>query len=167
MTLNDNVAIITGAASGIGKATSLVFAREGAKVLCADINAEGAEATARQIADTGGEKGRTYELLQVYEDCAAEMSFEWVQVESKDGPLKEYVETRSVPIPVHTEGAIGKRQCTVKWKIAPIEQYLHRRYGKGTPLIAQLITTGSSNRLTTRLLPAAGARPRRPRTRKH
>lgn len=55
MTLKDNVAIITGAASGIGKATSLVFAREGAKVLCADINAEGAEATARQIADTGGE----------------------------------------------------------------------------------------------------------------
>ena len=55
MTLNDKVAIITGAASGIGKATSLVFAREGAKVLCADLNAEGAEATARQIADTGGE----------------------------------------------------------------------------------------------------------------
>jgi NAD(P)-dependent dehydrogenase (short-subunit alcohol dehydrogenase family) len=55
MTLSDKVAIITGAASGIGKATSLVFAREGAKVLCADINAEGAEATARQIADTGGE----------------------------------------------------------------------------------------------------------------
>ena len=55
MTMNDNVAIITGAASGIGKATSLVFAREGAKVLCADLNGDGAEATARQIADTGGE----------------------------------------------------------------------------------------------------------------
>jgi NAD(P)-dependent dehydrogenase (short-subunit alcohol dehydrogenase family) len=55
MQLKDKIAIITGAASGIGKATSLVFGREGAKVLCADINADGAEAVARQIADTGGE----------------------------------------------------------------------------------------------------------------
>jgi len=55
MRLKDKVSIITGAASGIGKATALVFAREGAKVMCADVNAEGAEAVARQIADTGGE----------------------------------------------------------------------------------------------------------------
>ena len=55
MKLKDKVSIITGAASGIGKATALVFGREGAKVMCADINAEGAEAVARQIADTGGE----------------------------------------------------------------------------------------------------------------
>src|SRR5439155_841575 len=55
MRLKDKVSIITGAASGIGKATSLVFAREGAKVMCADVNAGGAEAVARQIVDTGGE----------------------------------------------------------------------------------------------------------------
>jgi NAD(P)-dependent dehydrogenase (short-subunit alcohol dehydrogenase family) len=55
MLLKDKIAIVTGAASGIGKATALTFGREGAKVMCADINAEGAEAVARTIADTGGE----------------------------------------------------------------------------------------------------------------
>jgi NAD(P)-dependent dehydrogenase (short-subunit alcohol dehydrogenase family) len=55
MPLNDKVALITGAASGIGRATALLFGKEGAKVMCADVNGEGAERTARQIADTGGE----------------------------------------------------------------------------------------------------------------
>lgn len=55
MLLQDKVAIITGAASGIGKASAITFGREGAKVMCADVNADGAEAVARQIADTGGE----------------------------------------------------------------------------------------------------------------
>ena len=55
MKLKDKVTVITGAASGIGKATAVVFAREGARVMCADVNEGGAEATARQIQDTGGE----------------------------------------------------------------------------------------------------------------
>jgi NAD(P)-dependent dehydrogenase (short-subunit alcohol dehydrogenase family) len=55
MLLKDKVSIVTGAASGIGKATAIAFGREGAKVMCADVNAEGAEAVARQIVDTGGE----------------------------------------------------------------------------------------------------------------
>ncbi len=55
MLLENKVAIITGAASGIGKATATAFGREGAKVLCADLNGEGAEATANLIGDTGGE----------------------------------------------------------------------------------------------------------------
>jgi 3-oxoacyl-[acyl-carrier protein] reductase len=46
--------IITGAASGIGKATALIFAREGANVVCADINEKGARATAEQITGAGG-----------------------------------------------------------------------------------------------------------------
>jgi 3-oxoacyl-[acyl-carrier protein] reductase len=46
--------IITGAASGIGKATALIFAREGANVVCADINEKGARATAEQITGVGG-----------------------------------------------------------------------------------------------------------------
>lgn len=54
MKLKDKSAIITGAASGIGKDIALVFAREGAKVAIADLNPEAAEATAKEITAGGG-----------------------------------------------------------------------------------------------------------------
>jgi len=41
--------IITGAASGIGRATALIFAREGANVVCADLNEKGAGETAAEV----------------------------------------------------------------------------------------------------------------------
>lgn len=52
--LSGKVAIVTGAASGIGACTAEVFAREGAKVIVADINSAGAEAQAEKIRDLGG-----------------------------------------------------------------------------------------------------------------
>ncbi|MYE46574.1 MAG: SDR family oxidoreductase [Chloroflexi bacterium] len=54
MRLEGKVAMVTGAASGIGRATSLTLAREGAAVMCADINIEGAQETADAIAADGG-----------------------------------------------------------------------------------------------------------------
>jgi NAD(P)-dependent dehydrogenase (short-subunit alcohol dehydrogenase family) len=45
--------VITGAASGIGRATALIFGREGANVVCADINGKGASETAAQINGPG------------------------------------------------------------------------------------------------------------------
>src|SRR5262249_4765706 len=47
--------IITGAASGIGRATALIFAREGANVVCADINETGARETAAQVNSRGSQ----------------------------------------------------------------------------------------------------------------
>jgi len=49
MKLKDESAIITGAASGIGKAIALRFAREGARVAIADVKKEAADATAKEI----------------------------------------------------------------------------------------------------------------------
>jgi NAD(P)-dependent dehydrogenase (short-subunit alcohol dehydrogenase family) len=46
--------IITGAASGIGRAAALIFAREGANVVCADLNHDGARQTAEQVLARGG-----------------------------------------------------------------------------------------------------------------
>ncbi|MHA1380414.1 MAG: SDR family NAD(P)-dependent oxidoreductase [Candidatus Helarchaeota archaeon] len=52
--LKDKTAIVTGAASGIGKQTALDFAEEGANVVIADINEEGAKKVADEISKAGG-----------------------------------------------------------------------------------------------------------------
>lgn len=52
--LKDKVALITGAASGIGQATALRLASEGASVFCVDMQAEGLADTIKQIRDAGG-----------------------------------------------------------------------------------------------------------------
>jgi NAD(P)-dependent dehydrogenase (short-subunit alcohol dehydrogenase family) len=53
--LQGKTALVTGAGSGIGKAISVAFGREGARVMASDINEEAAQATAAQIEDAGGE----------------------------------------------------------------------------------------------------------------
>lgn len=54
MLLEGKSAIITGAGSGVGRASALRFAQEGAKVVCADIDAEAANQTAKLIGEQGG-----------------------------------------------------------------------------------------------------------------
>ena len=53
--LAGKVALITGAGTGIGRATATLFAREGAKVVVAELNAEAGEQTAQLIVQAGGD----------------------------------------------------------------------------------------------------------------
>ena len=52
--LEGKISLVTGAGSGIGQATSLVMAREGATIVVSDINADGAEETLSTIKEAGG-----------------------------------------------------------------------------------------------------------------
>jgi NAD(P)-dependent dehydrogenase (short-subunit alcohol dehydrogenase family) len=55
--LKGKVAVVTGAGSGLGEAVSVLFAKNGASVVLADLDVDGAERVLRQIEDVGG-KGR-------------------------------------------------------------------------------------------------------------
>lgn len=53
--LNDKVVIITGAGTGVGKASAILFAKEGAKIVATDINEESVQETVREIKQAGGD----------------------------------------------------------------------------------------------------------------
>ena len=53
--LDGKVVLVTGGASGIGRATALTCAREGAKLIIADMNEDGGQQTVHLITEKGGE----------------------------------------------------------------------------------------------------------------
>ncbi|NND05568.1 MAG: glucose 1-dehydrogenase [Saprospiraceae bacterium] len=81
MRLRDKIAVITGAGNGIGEASSLLFAKEGAKVLAVDRDEKSVQDTVRQIRDVGG----------TAEVCLADIS--------KDGDCRSMI--------AHAERAFG------------------------------------------------------------
>jgi NAD(P)-dependent dehydrogenase (short-subunit alcohol dehydrogenase family) len=74
--VDDRVAVVVGAASGIGQATAVALAQSGATVVCADIDFDGAQSTAQQIAGAGG--SATALLLDITETKSIDLAIERV-----------------------------------------------------------------------------------------
>jgi NAD(P)-dependent dehydrogenase (short-subunit alcohol dehydrogenase family) len=73
--LKEKVAVVTGAASGIGRATAERFAREGARVVLADVDEAGLGAVTRGIRSAGGEASATRCDVSVEAEVEALMAF--------------------------------------------------------------------------------------------
>jgi len=69
MRLNDRVCLITGAGSGIGRETALLFAQEGAHVVAVDLNEDTGTETTRLIADKGGTATFVRADVSLSKDC--------------------------------------------------------------------------------------------------
>lgn len=80
MRLEGKVALITGAGSGIGRESALLFAREGACVIVADVNDAGGHETVREVEAKGGRAAYVHADVRTAADCqsmvaAAETTF--------------------------------------------------------------------------------------------
>ncbi|MCP5096443.1 MAG: glucose 1-dehydrogenase [Chloroflexi bacterium] len=71
MRLQNKVALITGSSSGIGRATALLFAQEGAKVIAVDIDDEGGNETIDMITKAGGTAIHVHADVSKAADCEA------------------------------------------------------------------------------------------------
>lgn len=85
-------ALVTGGGSGIGRATALAFAREGARIVVSDVNAERGDETVRLVEAAGGE-ARFVPL-----DVTDEPAWEWALAAAADafGPLRVLVNNAGV-----------------------------------------------------------------------
>jgi NAD(P)-dependent dehydrogenase (short-subunit alcohol dehydrogenase family) len=70
-TLEEKVAVVTGAAMGIGRSSAQIFAREGASVVVADIDEDGGRDTVRSIEEAGGRATFVRTDVSVREDVHA------------------------------------------------------------------------------------------------
>src|SRR5262245_13652912 len=110
--------IITGAGSGIGRAAAMIFAREGANVVCADINADGTQQTAERIVAQGGK------ALALHTDVTSRKGV--------DDMVRRAIETfGTVQFQFNSAGAALRRSKFLDIDDAPFDNLVSTN-GKGT-----------------------------------
>jgi len=144
MRIKGKTAVVTGAASGIGRAIAVLFAEEGARVAVADVNADGGRETVREIEGAGGEAF----FLKTDVSRGAEVKALVQAAVDRWGRLDVMVNNAGVNLPclIHETGAeeIFDRTVAVNYKGTfygckyAVEQML--RQGKGA-----IVNIGSGN----------------------
>jgi NAD(P)-dependent dehydrogenase (short-subunit alcohol dehydrogenase family) len=105
--LQNHIAVVTGAASGIGRAIASGYAREGAQVVLLDVNEKAAGETAKEIRDAGG-KADSFALdVTKREDCIAAAK----QVADKVGPVSILVNNAGI---ARRNGMLGAAEAVIK-----------------------------------------------------
>ncbi len=108
--LKDKVALITGAASGIGRESALLFAAEGASVLCVDVQMEGAEHTVADIAKAGGSAAACRADVSVAADCEAMIA----AAEGQFGKLNILFNNAGI---MHSDDDTSERTSEATWDL--------------------------------------------------
>jgi 3-oxoacyl-[acyl-carrier protein] reductase len=105
--LQDHIAVVTGAGSGIGRAIAAGYAREGARVVALDINQTAAAETAQAILNAGG-KAESFALdVTKRDDCVAMAK----QVADKVGPVSILVNNAGI---ARRNGMLGENEAVIK-----------------------------------------------------
>jgi 3-oxoacyl-[acyl-carrier protein] reductase len=105
--LQNHIAVITGAGSGIGRAIAHGYAKEGARVVALDINGEAAAETAKAIRDAGGSAESFVLDVTKREDCAAVAK----QIADKVGQVSILVNNAGI---TRRNGMLGAAEAVIK-----------------------------------------------------
>jgi NAD(P)-dependent dehydrogenase (short-subunit alcohol dehydrogenase family) len=105
--LENHIAVVTGAGSGIGRAIASGYAREGARMVLLDINEKAAAEAAKEIRDAGG-KAESFALdVTKREDCIAVAK----QIADKVGPVSILVNNAGI---ARRNGMLGAAEAVIK-----------------------------------------------------
>jgi len=107
MNIKDQVAIVTGGGSGLGRAMALGLAREGAKILLADVREEGSRKVQEEIHDAGSD-GEVFTGDVSQEQSAREMLESCMR---RFGRVDILINNAGLRMEVHEDGAYEKWRC--------------------------------------------------------